>query len=338
MTASPVTVSICVANFNGVGVIETCLDSVLAQQCDANIELLVHDDASTDDSLAVLESAYPQAILLRSEDNVGFCVANNRMAASASGDYLLLLNNDAWLAPDAIAALLAGSLRYPGAVLSLPQYDAATRQLVDCGMFQDLFANAIMQETVREGPVAMVMGACLWLSRDLWHRCGGLPEWFGSMAEDMYLCNYARLLGHPVIALEQGRYYHHVGYSFGGGKVLEDGLATTIRRRQLSERNKTWVMALFYPAPVVYLLLPLHLLLLLVEGLLLSLVKWDGAIFSRIYWHAIRAFFGRLGLLRRERSAIQRQRVISVTEFFSVYRLLPHKLRMLLRYGLPSLR
>ena len=332
-------VSICVANYNGVDVIEACLSSLYAQQPVVSLEVLVHDDASTDGSAQLIKSQFPQVQLIASEENVGFCVANNRMVNRALGTYVLLLNNDAWLAPNAIdtflrAANVAG-VRH--AIHTLPQYDADDEHFLDCGMFLDLFTNPIAAGTVCEQPVAMVMGSCLWLPRELWLQCGGFPEWFGSMAEDMYLCHYARLLGYEVTTLTGSKYYHRVGHSFGGGKVIASGLATTFKRRRLSERNKLYVMFLFYPLPVLLLILPVHVVGLLVEGLLLALIKMDYRVFTRIYGYALRSLICNFSNLIQRRRAIQARRVIGVRKFFSVYRWIPHKLRMLVKHGIPTL-
>jgi len=277
-------VSVCVANYNGADVIEACLASLYAQEPSVSIEVLVHDDASTDGSAAIISSHYPQALLITSDENVGFCVANNRMVKRASGTYILLLNNDAWLAPNALATFLQAATREGSAqrILTLPQYDAGDKSFLDCGMFMDMFANPVAAPDRTEQAVAMVMGACLWVSKDLWLKCGGFPEWFGSMAEDMYLCHYARVMGYEVVALSGSGYYHHVGYSFGGGKVVASGLATTFKRRRLSERNKLYVMFLFYPLPALLLILPIHGVGLLVEGVLLALIKFDYSVFTRI--------------------------------------------------------
>lgn len=337
MAATKPRVTVCVANYNGADVIIPCLQSVCDQLGDTVIEIIVHDDASTDSSVEIIQSQFPQATLIISAENVGFCHANNKMVARAGGDYVLLLNNDASLAVDAISTFLVGLERWGDSIFTLPQFDAVSDELLDCGMFMDMFANAVPNAERVEQPVAMVMGACLWVSKALWQRCGGLPDWFGSMAEDMYLCNYARLLGHEVVALSDSTYYHHVGHSFGGGKVLTSGLSTTVKRRRLSERNKLFVLFLFYPGPALCLWLPLILLALFLEGLVLALVKWDRSIFTRIYGHALWAFFATLPELWRRRRIVQRRRTISSRTFFSPYRLLPYKLRMLLRYGVPQL-
>src|SRR3546814_17849038 len=90
----------------------------------------------------------------------------------------------------------------------------------------------------------MFMGACVWIPKNLWVELGGCPEWFGSIGEDLYLCCRARLAGYRVESLNHSGYRHWVGYSFGGGKVKGDRLATTKIRRALSERNKSFVMIL----------------------------------------------------------------------------------------------
>ena len=81
----PPRISVCIANYNGVNVLGDCIDSVLAQTTDAPVEIIVHDDASTDASLQLLRERYPQVELIASEANVGFCIANNRMVAQAQG-------------------------------------------------------------------------------------------------------------------------------------------------------------------------------------------------------------------------------------------------------------
>src|ERR1035437_2269249 len=121
--------SVCIANYNGVGLIEDCIDSVLTQDCGFEIEIIIHDDASTDDSVALIRERYPQVKLIESKQNVGFCISNNRMVAQANGEYILLLNNDAELLPDALKTLHAEAQSGTApAILGLPQYDAATNK------------------------------------------------------------------------------------------------------------------------------------------------------------------------------------------------------------------
>lgn len=331
--------SVCIANYNGIDMIDACIASVRGQLLDAKVEIIIHDDASTDGSAAHIREHYPDACLIESAENVGFCIANNRMAAAASGDYLLLLNNDATLLPDALATLLAEAERLGcPAILGLPQYDAETDELLDIGARLDPFFNTVPNRDPARQDVAMVAGACLWIDKVLWDEFGGFPEWFGSIAEDLYLCCRARLAGYPVRGLAVSGYRHRVGHSFGGGKVAEGRLVTTFRRRAFSERNKTFVMVMTLPAPWMQLLLPLHLVLLLVEGGLLSLLKLDSLFLRQIYLPVFAALLRERCHLRASRADIMRRRRLASTDFFAAFDWLPYKLRMLCRHGLPEAR
>lgn len=337
MTAPPL-ISVCIAHYNGIDLIDACIASVRAQQGDFGVEIIVHDDASPDGSASHIREKHPEVKLIASGDNVGFCIANNRMAAAARGEYLLLLNNDATLLPDALQTLLTEAKRLGRpAILTLPQYDAETGDLLDIGSRLDLFLNPVPNCDPAMGEVGTVHGACLWIPRSLWQELGGFPEWFGSVAEDLYLCCRARLAGHPVRALGTSGYCHRVGASFGGGKAQAGRLVTTFRRRALSERNKTFVMAICYPAPFLQLMLPLHLLALLAEGALLSLLRQDGGYLARIYLPVYAALPQRRREIRAERRVAMAGRRVSTTDFFAVFNWMPYKLRMLLRYGLPRL-
>ena len=331
--------TICIANFNGRGVIEECLASVFAQDAEGAIEVIVHDDASTDGSADWLRDGFPQLELLVAERNAGFCVANNRMVARARGNYVLLLNNDAVLAPDAIRTLLAATRDgHADDILTLPQFDHASGILVDRGCRLDPFCNPVPNLDATRAAVAMAIGACLWVPRRLWKELGGFPEWFGSIGEDLYLCALARLRGHRVVALDQSGYRHRQGHSFGGNRTTADRLDTTLRRRRLSERNKTMALLVSTPTALVWPLLALHLALLALEGSVLALARRDGAIFTRIYAPAIAAPWRERARWWPARRAAQRARRVPVRDYFSAFTPLPRKLVMLLRHGLPTIR
>ena len=332
-------VSVCIANFNGIDVIEACISSVLEQVGAPEVEIIVHDDASTDGSADLVAEHYPQVRLVRSTNNVGFCVSNNRMVAQAQGEYLLLLNNDATLLPDALATLLRSAIAIERpAILGLPQYDAQTGQLIDMGCLLDPFVNPVPNLDPERHDVGMVIGACLWIPKLLWDELDGFPEWFESIGEDLYLCCRARLAGYPVRALGSSGYWHRVGASFGGGKVTEDAkLVTTYRRRALSERNKSFVMIACYPLPLILLFLPLHAALLLAEGVLLSLLRQAFRPLSEIYVPALSACWRHRACLKALRLEVQAQRHSSLVDFLAPVRVVPWKLVALLRHGIPRL-
>lgn len=338
MTNTMPIVSVCIANYNGMEVIDDCLRSVLEQKGQIPVEILVHDDASSDGSLAYIRDHYPDVKLIESPENVGFCIANNRMADAARGKYLLLLNNDAALYPDALQTLLSEANRLDKpAILGLPQFDAASGELVDIGCLFDLFLNPVPNLNPKRNEVGMVIGACLWIPKGLWEELGGFPEWFGSIAEDMYLCCRARLAGYTVCVPNSSGYLHWQGRSFGGNRVLENRLSTTFRRRALSERNKSFVMVLTYPAPLIQLIFPIHLVLLLVEGLVLTLLKKEWRVFRDIYLACLLSLWWERKRLFYLRQKIQAGRTTSWRAFVAPFIWRPHKLGLLLRHGVPRI-
>ena len=333
-------ISVCIANYNGMEVIDDCLRSVLEQSGSIEVEILIHDDASSDGSVAYLLDHYPQARLIASEDNVGFCIANNRMADQARGEYLLLLNNDAALFADALQTLLseAKQIGRP-AILGLPQYDALSGALIDMGSLFDPFLNPVPNLDPDRHEVGMIIGACLWLPKTLWTELGGFPEWFHTLAEDMYLCCRARLAGYPVRAIGKSGFRHRVGHSLGGGKVTtEKRLVTSRGRRALSERNKTFVMVLTYPVPLFHVIFPLHIALLVMEGLAIALFKHEWALCQTIYLACLGAIWHERGRLLNVRKQIQARKKIGLRLFWAAFQFTPHKLQMLLRHGLPHVK
>lgn len=330
--------SVCIANYNGTAILADCIDSVLAQQGGGAVEIIVHDDASTDDSVAFLRANYPQVEILASSENVGFCIGNNRMVACARAPYILLLNNDAALYPDAVRVLLSNAAaRSPQGILTLPQYDWSTGDLVDRGCLLDPLYNPVPNLNPKRRDVAYVIGACLFLPRALWIELGGFPEWMGSIAEDMYLCCVARLRGFPVQAAAASGYRHRQGASFGGNKVEAGQLSTTYRRRAFSERNKTAVLIICTPTSLIWLLLAIHCTLLVFEGMVLALLKRDMRIWREVYMPTLSYVVNDVRDLSCRRYATQQTRRVSLARWRTGFTLMPRKLWLLLRYGLPRI-
>lgn len=331
-------ISVCIANYNGGELVVTCLESVYAQSGDFRIEVIVHDDTSTDDSLRRIKNHFPQVEIIESEANAGFCVSNNRMAERATGRYLLLLNNDAALRPGSLQALfLAAENDMQNCVLGLPQCSMIDGTIVDNGYRTDLFLNPIpiMEAGTHEAGVAT--GACLWIPRQIWDEVGGFPEWFESVAEDIFFCMAARLLGYRVAVLGIPPFDHWIGKNLGGGKVVDGTLHSTVRRRALSERNKTFVMSCCYPWQALLLLAPLHVASLSIEALFLLLSGTPAKSVWRIYAGIPGAVWKQGTRIHALRRQLMQSRKTTNKEFFAFTDWLPHKLRLLLRHGRPAL-
>jgi GT2 family glycosyltransferase len=107
VTALRVTVSL--VTYNGAAWLPGCLAALDAQTM-ADVEWLVLDNASADDTSAILHAwvaDHPEAVLDESDTNLGYAAAHNRNIAAARGDVILLLNQDVELDPGFLAAALA---------------------------------------------------------------------------------------------------------------------------------------------------------------------------------------------------------------------------------------
>jgi len=101
-------VSIIVLNCNGAGWLPKCFETIKAQTILGQIEAIMVDNNSTDDSVAVarrLLADFPCARTVRNSANLGFCEGNNSGARAANGRYLFFLNNDTWMETDCICLL-----------------------------------------------------------------------------------------------------------------------------------------------------------------------------------------------------------------------------------------
>jgi GT2 family glycosyltransferase len=101
-------VSIVIPNYNGSALLEANLPYVFeaAQQANIPYEVIVSDDASTDNSIQFLESSYPQVHLIKSQTNQGFGSTINKGIFAAKYELVLALNSDVVLTPNYLIPLL----------------------------------------------------------------------------------------------------------------------------------------------------------------------------------------------------------------------------------------
>ena len=126
MAAAQRKLSILVASYNGRVHLEACLPAVQAQRDPGRPwELLLLDNGSRDGTCDWVRARHPWVRLVESPTNLGFAEANNRLAALASGDDLVLLNNDTRPEPEWLAALAAA------AAAAAPDVAAIAGRLVD---------------------------------------------------------------------------------------------------------------------------------------------------------------------------------------------------------------
>ncbi len=108
MSATRPALSVVIPSYNGRALLDVCLASVArCRPRGVEVEVIVADDASTDDSVAWLAASHPDVRVVRLESNRGFVGAANAGIAAARGEIVQLLNNDTEVCPGWVEAGLA---------------------------------------------------------------------------------------------------------------------------------------------------------------------------------------------------------------------------------------
>lgn len=107
MGSGSMTLSIIIVNFNAAHYIPRCLESIFAHPLPFQFEVIVVDNASTDGSVELVESEYPQVNLIRNSNNLGFAAANNKALEVVTGDYILMLNPDTQVINNSLAGIIS---------------------------------------------------------------------------------------------------------------------------------------------------------------------------------------------------------------------------------------
>ena len=95
-------VSVIIVNYNTKELLKNCLNSIYKQTKDIEFEVIVSDNGSVDNSIEMVNTSFPQVILIENNANLGFGTANNRGLKVAKGKYIFYLNSDTILLNNAI--------------------------------------------------------------------------------------------------------------------------------------------------------------------------------------------------------------------------------------------
>src|SRR6266496_154803 len=169
-------ISVCLPNYNHSRYLREAIDA-LTQQSLPPHEIIVVDDASTDDSVPILEGLkreFPQLILLRNETNQGCCRSTNRAIAAATGDYIFATAADDLVLPGYFEQSVAGLQKYPlaGVCVARVKYiDDAGAEVPHTKLFYRLSADARRKEKAANylDPSDVIAR----LKRDPWFLHGG---------------------------------------------------------------------------------------------------------------------------------------------------------------------
>lgn len=252
--------SIIILTWNSQKVLTTCLDK-LSKQSYKNFETIIVDNGSGDENLDYISKQYTTLNLRikKLNTNTGFAVANNIGAQMAQGEWLVLLNADAFPEPEWLEHLVKATEKYPNACFSSRQVQAKAPDLLDgegdvyhisglawrSGYGSQVYPTS---ETVRQ--IFSPCAAAALYPRQAFLDVGGFDEDYFSYHEDVDLGFRLRLQG--IISYHvPNAVVHHVG-SASTGKKSDFSV-------YYGHRNLVWTYIKNMPEPLFWLLLPLHL-------------------------------------------------------------------------------
>lgn len=101
-----VDITVSIVSYNSKAVLKDCIDSVINNNTEVSIEIIVVDNASTDGSSDLIKTAFPHLTLIENRENVGFGRAHNQSFRISNGKYFLILNPDTLIFPRALEKII----------------------------------------------------------------------------------------------------------------------------------------------------------------------------------------------------------------------------------------
>ncbi|MBL7137507.1 MAG: glycosyltransferase family 2 protein [Bacteroidales bacterium] len=252
------TVAVVILNWNGKTYLEQFLP-VLIEYSGADVEIIVADNASTDDSVSFIQQHYPQIRIIRNPKNEGFALGYNLALQQVKADYYVLLNSDIevtpnWIPP--VISLMESDARIGACqpkIRSYHQRDEFEYAGAAGGYMDEYgypFCRGRMFLTIEkdngqyddEVEISWATGACLFVRSELFHTLGGLDEDFFAHMEEIDFCWRLHNYGYRVMYCPNSTVYH-----IGGGTLPK----TSGRKTYLNFRNN--LMLLYKNLPSNYL-------------------------------------------------------------------------------------
>jgi GT2 family glycosyltransferase len=251
--------SIIVVTFNNLKLNRLCLESIYARTEWPDFEVIVIDNDSTDGTpeyLREAETSFPNLRVILNDSNLGFAAANNIGLDQATGDYLVLLNNDTVVTRGWISALIRHlnfdqTIGLIGPVTNTVGNEAKVE--VGYSKLEDMpawAADFVRQHDGQVFLIPMLAMFCVAMRREVFETVGSLDEQFGiGMFEDDDYAHRIKLEGLQVVCAADS-FVHHFGQA-AFKKLIDNGqydpLFAENRRRYEQKWNKEWVPHKYAP-------------------------------------------------------------------------------------------
>jgi hypothetical protein len=257
--------SIVIPTYNAHEWIQGCIDSIRLHRPSVPYEIVVVDDKSTDDTVAIVRQQFPDVRLYANERNVGFGKTVNVGLQASSGEHILVLNNDTWMHAGALDALIGfldahrdvgivgpkvlsgdGSLqqqcrrRIPTPTAALLYFSGIARMFPKNPSVAGYLMTAANENETTE--VDAVSGACLLVRRQVADTLQGFDPEYYLYGEDMDFCWRAKLAGWKVVYFPGAAITHFGGQ---GGTAKKKMYATIEWHRAM------WIFYRKHRAPKV---------------------------------------------------------------------------------------
>lgn len=260
-------IAVVILNWNGGKLLEQFLPSVVAYSEEATI--YVADNASTDNSIAVIQSKFPEVTIIKNEGNYGFAKGYNVALQQVEEDYYALVNSDIevtenWLAPilsifdneSEIGIIQPKILDYKNKAFF--EYAGAAGGYID--KFGYPYCRGRIFDTLEKDQgqynddvnIFWASGACLFIRKDIYRKLNGFDSDFFAHQEEIDLCWRAFNLGYTAKYTSKSVVYHV------GGATLNEG---NPRKTFLNFRNSLLMLTKNLPERKLFLILFLRLCL-----------------------------------------------------------------------------
>ncbi len=209
--------SIIIPVYNRARLTRKCLETLFAISTACSFEVVVVDDASTDETPAMLNEFADKVRVVTHAQNAGFATACNDGAGAATGEYIVLLNNDTKPLAGWLDALMNYADTHPAAAIvgSKLIYPNETIQHAGVVIDQKRLPRHIYTGFPADHPAVnksrrfqIVTGACMLVKRALFLEQGGFDAAFRNGVEDVDFCLRVRALGHEVHYCHESALYH----------------------------------------------------------------------------------------------------------------------------------